>query len=275
MPQRWQAIEDAQKAAWSDFAQALPNGTRILDLATGDGRVLRWMREERRDFELAGVDLAPTLPSAPEGTQTQGGVAMENLPFEDWSFDAVVSQFGFEYGDMEKAAAEIARVLAPGGSVGLMVHRGDGPILERNRHRRAEIDWVLGEKRLSELVSYALTADNGGAGPAAQVAGAIGLLGSRRFGETSPAWEIAEAMRRAIMMGESAGPASIMETLRAIEAQATNEIGRIESLAAACARADAREALLAAFTAVSLTLHETTTITEPSRRAFADFLTFG
>jgi SAM-dependent methyltransferase len=183
LPQRWAAIEDAQAAVWREFITSLPEGAKVLDLATGDGRVLGWMRASRADLVLTGIDLAPALPAPPEGTETRGGVAMESLPFGDGEFAAVVSQFGFEYGEVAKVAAEIARVLAPGGMVGLMVHRGDGPILEHNLARRAAIDWVLGEQQLGAILRQALDAPNGGPQVAAQVAAAIGLVGARRFGE--------------------------------------------------------------------------------------------
>lgn len=274
LPQRWAAIEAAQRAAWHGFIADLPEGAAVLDLATGDGRVLGWMRADRADLALTGIDLAPTLPAPPEGTRTQGGVAMEQLPFGDRTFGAVVSQFGFEYGDVPAVAAEIARVLAPGGRVGLMVHRGDGPILEHNAARRAAIDWVLGEQQLGAILRQALAAPNGGPEVAAQVAAAIGMLGARKFGEDSPGWEIPEALRRAVLMGAPAGPDAILATIAEIEARAANEIGRIASLERACAVADQREALAAAFAAQGLAPGAASDVCEPSGRALASFLTF-
>lgn len=274
LPQRWAAIEEAQADAWRAFIAALPEGAKVLDLATGDGRVLGWMRAARGDLELTGIDLAPDLPAPPAGTTTRGGIAMESLPFGDGEFAAVVSQFGFEYGDVAKVAAEIARVLAPGGSVGLMVHRGDGPILEHNLARRAAIDWVLEEQRLSAILRQALDAPNGGPDVAAQVAAAIGIVGANRFGQDSPGWEIPEAMRRAVLLGAEAGRDSILATVTQIEARAANEVGRIASLERACAVADQREALAAAFAAQGLALQTTSDVCEPSGRALASFLTF-
>jgi SAM-dependent methyltransferase len=274
LPKRWAAIEDAQRAAWRDFIAVPPEGARVLDLATGDGRVLGWMRAERGDLALEGIDLAPDLPVPPEGTSTRGGVAMEDLPFENDSFAAVVSQFGFEYGDIAKVAAEISRVLAPGGTVGLMVHRGDGPILEHNLARRAAIDWVLGEQKLTQVLATALDASNGGPDVAAQVAAAVGLVGARKFGEDSPAWDIPEALRRAILLGKQAGRDSIRATIAEIEQRAGNEMGRIASLEGACTTADRREDLSACFAAHGLTLRAEQDICEPSGRALASFLTF-
>jgi len=162
LPKRWAAIEEAQRAAWYGFIADLPQQAAVLDLATGDGRVLRWMREARPDLDLVGVDLAPDLPAAPEGTRVTGGVAMEDVPEPDDSFDAIVSQFGFEYGDVPSVASEIVRMLRPGGRVGLMVHRGDGPILEHNITRRAAISWAITEKSACDVARTALTAPNGG-----------------------------------------------------------------------------------------------------------------
>jgi SAM-dependent methyltransferase len=274
LPQRWAAIEQAQHASWRTFITDLPQRACVLDLATGDGRVLGWMQRERADLVLTGIDLAPTLPPPPEGTRTRGDIAMEDLPFGDGEFTAVVSQFGFEYGDVAKVAAEIARVIAPGGKVGLMVHRGDGPILEHNLARRDAIDWVLGEQKLGSTMAIALDSPHGGPQVAAQVAAAIGLLGARKFGEDSPGWEIPEAMRRAVLMGAQSGNAAIVATIREIEARANNEIGRIASLARACASADQREAIIGAFAVRGFALRQCDDVCEPSGRTLASFLTF-
>jgi hypothetical protein len=274
LPQRWAAIEEAQRAAWHGFVAPLPQGAKVLDLATGDGRVLGWMRAVRADLALTGIDLAPALPAPPEGTETRGGIAMEDLPFADGEFGAVVSQFGFEYGNVPAVAGEIARVLASGGNVGLMVHRGDGPILEHNRARREAIDWVLQEQQLGTILRQALAAANGGPDVAAQVAGAIGLVGARRFGKDSPGWEIPEALRRAVLLGARAGRDSILATIAEIEARAANEVGRIASLERACSVADQRDALAAAFAAHGLNLRSESDVCEPSGRALASFLSF-
>lgn len=276
LPERWATIEDAQRAAWRGFAAGLPEGAHLLDCATGDGRVLRWLREERGDLELTGIDRAEELPPAPEGTVLRGGIAMEALLFEDGTFHAVTSQFGFEYGDTAKVAGEMGRVLRDGGAIGLMVHRGDGPILEHNRVRREAIRWAIKEKQIVATVMRALTDPRGGFGPAAQVGAALAMLGAKLHGEASPAWEIPEAARRTIIMGHQRGaqPSEIETTLSAITEQADNELGRIASLERACGRADAREAIIESFSAHGLALARTDEITEKSGRAFADFLTF-
>ncbi len=274
LPTHSPVLEDAQKAAWFGFIAKLPKSARLLDLATGDGRVLKWMLARRRDLKLTGVDLAPELPDAPRGTKLRGGVAMESLPFPDARFQAVTSQFGFEYGDVEATAVEIARVLRPGGRIGLLVHRGDGPILGHNLSRAQAISWALDEKSAIGRARSALTMGPGGLQLALDAATDAARGGERRFGQHSPGWEIPEAVRRTLIMGRQAGVPSMLATLSSIERHARNEIGRIDSLARACATADDRERLVAAFAAAGLGLQTTTEVCEPSGRAFGDFLAF-
>lgn len=271
LPEGWRSIEEAQRGIWQEFARGIPQDGAVLDLATGDGRVLAWIGAERSDLVLKGVDLAPTLPPPPSHVTLQGGVAMENLPFPDLSQDAVTSQFGFEYGETERAAAEIARVLKPAGRVGLMMHRGDGPIVAHNRTRREQLEWALEDKA---IVSRTREAIAGGSdlASAEPYASAIASEGHERFGQSSPAWEIPEAIRRTLMMGARAGRQFVIDTLDAIEAQAGNEIGRIKALIRASAVADDRDRITDGFRAVGIVPAETRTIESEPGKPFADVL---
>jgi SAM-dependent methyltransferase len=274
LPGHSPALENAQKDMWSGFVAKLPKSAHLLDLATGDGRVLKWMLSRRRDLKLAGVDIAPRLPVSPRGTKIRGGVAMEALPFPDSRFHAVTSQFGFEYGDVDRTAAEIARVLRPGGKVGLLVHRGDGPILEHNRTRAEAIAWALDERVIVGRACSALTVGSGNPQLALDAAERTAHAGERRFGRHSPGWEISEAVRQTLLVGGRSGARSMLATLAMIERQARNELARIGSLAQACATADDREGMIAAFAAAGLGLRTTREVCEPSGRAFGDFLVF-
>lgn len=271
LPHSWQAIEQAQKKIWQGFAALIATNAKLLDLATGDGRVLAWIGADGADLECHGVDLAPNLPPAPPRVTLRGGVAMEELPFEDVSFDAVTSQFGFEYGDTARVATEIARVLKPGGRVGLMMHRGDGPIVAHNRTRRAQLEWALEEKAIVTKTRQSI-----GAGsdltPALPYATETVQEGLAQYGESSPAWEIPEAVRRTLLMGERAGKRFVLDTLDAIEAQAGNEIGRIKALIRASAVADDRETIEERFAATGIELVETKTIEDETSNAFASFV---
>lgn len=274
LPHHSAALEGAQKAIWSQFAKTMPRSARLLDLATGDGRVLKWMLARRRDLKLVGVDLAPRLPDAPRGTTLRAGIAIEALPFPDNRFHAVTSQFGIEYSRVEKSACEIARVLRTGGKVAIVVHRCDGPILEHNLLRGREIKWALDEKRVIARAETALTLGPNGMRDAFTIATDAAREGAKLFGMNSPGWEIPEAVRRTVLMAAPTHVQPILATLRSIASQARNELARIDALDRACTAADDRERFALAFAVSGLKLQSAEEVCEPSGRAFANFLTF-
>ena len=104
-------------------AAGIGAGSRVLDVASGPGYVAA--RAAERGASVIGLDVAETMLSLARRLQPQlefrQGDA-EALLFGDGSFDAVVANFGLLHlGRPERAAAEFARVLAPGGRVALTV----------------------------------------------------------------------------------------------------------------------------------------------------------
>ena len=229
------------------------------------------LRSHSSRFTLQGVDLAPELPDPPPGTRTRGGVAMEDLPFADDSFDGVTAQFAFEYGDPGEVAAEIARVLSSEGKVGLITHRGDGPILAHNLARREAIRWAIEGQKLIEKAKRSLALRALGQVGVPPALAASPRAGAKRFGQHSAAWEIAEAVRQTLAMGARAHPADVAATLDRLAIQARNELGRIASLENACRTADDTATLEAAFAAAGLEQCEIRDLAEPGRPPFAHF----
>jgi ubiquinone/menaquinone biosynthesis C-methylase UbiE len=97
---------------------AIAPGERVLDLATGTGEVA--IRMAQRGAVVTGIDVAePMLVKARERAKREGvAIAfdlgdVEYLPYEDSSFEAVVSNFGLIFApDHANVAAELARVAA-------------------------------------------------------------------------------------------------------------------------------------------------------------------
>ncbi len=253
LPTAYAPIEEVQKRAWAGFAKALPKGARVIDLATGDGRVMRWLLAVRRDVKAVGCDRAPELPAGPKGTKMRAGVSMEKLPFRDGQFHAVTSQFGFEYSELSAAAHEMARVLAPGGVVGLLTHRQDGPILAHNLARRDQIAWALKEHDVIGIAKKHLKLRALGVGGSPDTLEAICREGAQRFGPQSVAWEIPEAVRRSLMMGANDTSANVAHLLDTIAERAQNELGRIASLERACAQTADDKAFRSALSKAGLT----------------------
>jgi ubiquinone/menaquinone biosynthesis C-methylase UbiE len=97
---------------------------RVLDLGCGSGRDLASWGVTACD-EVIGIDIdhacvANANVRFPNRTYLQG--AGECLPFEDESFDRVISAIALPYMNIPKALAEIHRILAHGGGLSLSLH---------------------------------------------------------------------------------------------------------------------------------------------------------
>lgn len=114
-------------------------GMRILDVATGTGWTARRLAE--RGFDVTGLDFAPQMLHAAREYATARGLQIpfiegdaEAMPFEDGSFDALISTFGVMFSQRpEDAAAELARVCRPGGRLILAVWTPDGTVFDMFR----------------------------------------------------------------------------------------------------------------------------------------------
>ncbi len=107
-------------------AAKIQSGQRVLDVACGTGILAREAAERvGTDGFVAGIDANPgMLTVARQMAPTIGwrqGMA-ESLPYEDRSFDVVVSQFGLMFfQDRHRALQEMLRVLVPGGRMAIAV----------------------------------------------------------------------------------------------------------------------------------------------------------
>jgi len=230
LPQGLRQIDAAQRVAWEAFARELPKGARVLDLATGDGAVLKKLQGARRDLKLTGVDSSNVLPQSPVGMTLRAGIAMERLPFAAASFDAVTSQFGYEYGDTAAIGREAARVLRPGGRIQFLIHRRDGPILAHNPPRRDALLWALAPeghfakaRRFIQARSFAPIATPAAFAQAPIEAGQL-------FPGQSAGSEFLQAVLETLVRGRGAPVQESLEVMDELERKARNEIGRIESL---------------------------------------------
>lgn len=98
---------------------------QVLDVAAGNGNAT--LAAARRGCKVTSTDYVPALLERGEDRARAERLEVtfqvadaEALPFEDASFDVVLSTFGVMFTpDQAKAAAELARVCRPGGRIGL------------------------------------------------------------------------------------------------------------------------------------------------------------
>jgi SAM-dependent methyltransferase len=144
------ALKTRQQAAWSSGNYAivgstlqivgeelcealdLKAGSKVLDVAAGNGMATlaaarRWCHVTSTDYVAALLERGRARAAA-EGWQIDFKEAdAENLPFDDNSFDAVLSTFGVMFTpNQERAAAELIRVCKPKGRIGLANWTPDG-----------------------------------------------------------------------------------------------------------------------------------------------------
>ena len=100
----------------------LPAGARVLDAGCGPGS---WNYAETPHLSITGFDVLPLRPARPWRPRTDWLRAdMGRQPFRAGAFDVVISHYTLEHvTELEACAAELARVLAPGGLLYVSVPR--------------------------------------------------------------------------------------------------------------------------------------------------------
>jgi ubiquinone/menaquinone biosynthesis C-methylase UbiE len=109
-------------------------GMRVLDVAAGTGNAS--IPAAKAGADVTASDLTPELFDAGRQRAEAEGVELawvqadaENLPFEDQSYDVVMSSIGAMFAPHhQEVADELVRVCRPGGTIGILNWTPDGMI---------------------------------------------------------------------------------------------------------------------------------------------------
>jgi SAM-dependent methyltransferase len=107
-------------------------GMKVLDIAAGTGNAS--IPAAQAGADVTASDLTPELFDAGRARAKELGVELEwreadaeNLPFDDGSFDVVMSSIGAMFAPHhQEVADEIVRVTKPGGKIGLLSWTPEG-----------------------------------------------------------------------------------------------------------------------------------------------------
>jgi SAM-dependent methyltransferase len=269
---------------WDAFVDEMPDGARLVDLATGNGTVARTCAARARArairLRIEGVDAAQIDPPSHAADPDQlfrdirfrGEVRLEALPFEAASFDGVVSQFGFEYAEEEKAAAEAARVLASGGRLRFVVHARDGGVFRDIAARAERLRSVLAERGAATLARTLARAAEAGdaetvARESAHLPAAIELV--RGFAGGAPSDDAAVFYARAFLEDwarrERYRPADLRRAIEEGWRNADGVLARQEDLLRVARSRGDVQALAARFAAAGLVVEAPQEIRDESR----------
>lgn len=123
---------------------------QILDLGCGTGTLMVMLKRQYPSSQIVGIDPDANALSRAESKATRAALSVQldqgfadELPYNDASFDRVISSFMFHHledKDRERTLSEVLRVLKPGGSFHLLdfIPRASNGFLARfiNSHAR-------------------------------------------------------------------------------------------------------------------------------------------
>jgi len=115
-------------------ASGIGPGVRVLDVAAGTGNAS--LPAAQAGADVTASDLTPELLEAGRQRADAAGLTLawaeadaEHLPFEDASFDVVISAIGAMFAPHhQQTANELVRVCRPGGTIGLLSWTPEGMI---------------------------------------------------------------------------------------------------------------------------------------------------
>jgi len=138
---------------WKSVFSELSSHSEILDLCTGNGAIAllasSFSGKNKLELNITAVDAAKIeisnltskydhLKNDIQNINFIGECRVENIDLQSDKFDLITSQYGIEYCDWNSSAAQVSRLLKPGGSFVLISHASDTDIVVYMSEEREE-----------------------------------------------------------------------------------------------------------------------------------------
>ena len=134
---------------WENLFSGLPDGVRVLDVATGNGAVTRIAasvnEQEQKQLELQAVDRVETV--AVPGVKLLPPSPLETLDSK-YRYYLVTAQFGLEYSRIDQSLPAIARLLESEGRLVVIAHHVDSRISHFSREEMKQYRAIFRQQDL-------------------------------------------------------------------------------------------------------------------------------
>jgi SAM-dependent methyltransferase len=158
LPQDFSGNYDGEISAfWEGRFADLPAAAQMLDVCTGNGAVAllaaAWSKASQANLAITALDAAELDPGAflarhpgasalVSTVRFVGGTPLETCTLPEAGFDLVTSQYGIEYCALDAAAAQVARLLKPGGRFAMLAHAADSAMVAVMSAEEKEYDFL-------------------------------------------------------------------------------------------------------------------------------------
>jgi ubiquinone/menaquinone biosynthesis C-methylase UbiE len=154
---------------WQKTFASLPNGSRILDVCTGNGAIaaiaVKTSDQHSLNLDVSAMDRAIIDPprfvrgvKALKKVTFYSDRPVEKTRLESGAYDLVTSQYGLEYADIPAALKEVVRLIAPSGQICLAMHAEEGMPVKNSKDEISNGDYLIEDLKLFTALYSALDA---------------------------------------------------------------------------------------------------------------------
>lgn len=155
-----EGYQDEVADFWHKKFSSIPSNAAVVDLGTGNGAIAvlakAYAQKNNKNWSVTGIDAADIQPKSLKLKDKQttdflqtinfiGNTRIEDAPFEQESVDAFISQFAFEYSNLEQSLSKCAWCLKPNGVIHLLSHHPSSHISKDSTDGALVIQYILQE----------------------------------------------------------------------------------------------------------------------------------